>query len=461
MNNLLINNLNIEIPNDEQIFNIYNNLVYENTNNVKCNVSPYKCYQCDVNEIFEDYTNGIIVCNNCGVVISNIIDSSTEMINYNDDTNKISTHGYITINVLFPHSSTSTIIKGKCSNKIKTSHKWDFMPYEERRLCDIFKIIQQKCSEANIIKCIEDDIKILFNNVIKVDDNNTNKNLTFRGKNLTGMISACMYHACKKNQKSRTPKEISELFNLNISKVTKGIKNLNNILKTKNLDNTSHLITPEQFIIRFCNILKLKEQYIEQTLCIVKNISKIQIALEHNPVSIATGAIFLMIHNNNLNISRKKIAELFHVSLVTISKTFKKFLPFKNILLNDTICNQLETEINIYKKDIKIHDNIKHNFIRFGVNLKEKKLFNFVFVKDDKIKIKKKLFNKLFDEQEKFIKKNNYIFNKVNYSCKKFINQLNNYVVPVSEEKYFIQTDNEIKITENINKNNVSGKKFL
>ena len=43
---------------------------------------------------------------------------------------------------------------------MKTLHGWSAMPYKERSLNEVFKIIQAKCHKGNILKCIEDDAKM-------------------------------------------------------------------------------------------------------------------------------------------------------------------------------------------------------------------------------------------------------------------------------------------------------------
>ena len=66
------------------------------------------------------------------------------------------------INPMLPQSSLGTTITRRC--KIQTLHRWSAMPYKERSKYIVLKEIENKCKQANIIKCIEDDAKIIFNN---------------------------------------------------------------------------------------------------------------------------------------------------------------------------------------------------------------------------------------------------------------------------------------------------------
>ena len=146
---------------------------------------------------------------------------------------------------------------------------------------------------------------------------------------------------------------------------------------------------PEHFITRFCDELKIKKEYADQSIQIANNVQKLHIASVHTPLSLATGSIYLMIHLNRLNIQKKTIAEKFNVSQVTIAKAFKKLEPFINILTNDDICNQLNKEIIKYQEDIKIDDKLKPKFIRFGITTdilknSKKNLINNIFSIYDK-----------------------------------------------------------------------------
>ena len=54
-----------------------------------------------------------------------------------------------------------------------------------------------------------------------------------RGSNRIGIIAACVYFACKSYNVPRSSKEIADIFDINITVMTKGCKNFTNIM---NLD---------------------------------------------------------------------------------------------------------------------------------------------------------------------------------------------------------------------------------
>jgi transcription initiation factor TFIIIB Brf1 subunit/transcription initiation factor TFIIB len=364
---------NIDIE-DYEKYNDLIEIIYETSNN---NINIKKkiyCENCQDDDVVEDTSQGIIVCKKCGQVISTLLDSNPEWTQYNDDSKKDMNRCSHPISQLLPQSSTATTIGGSCSSRIKTLHGWSAMPYKERSLNDVFKILQAKCNDAKILKCIEDDAKIMYKNISDckhITGKNKGKPIIIRGKNRTSVIAACILYACRKKDKTRSPKEIAELFGLRYTEITKGCKIFNKLAKLKKMEFKFNFTKPEHFITRFCEELKIKNEYSIQAIQISNNVQKIQIASVHTPLSLATGSIYLMIYLNNLNIQKKTIAEKFNVSQVTIAKAFKKLEPFINLLTNDKICDKLSVEIKKYQDNISIYEVLKPKFMRFNIDIQK------------------------------------------------------------------------------------------
>ena len=349
-----------------------------NTNNKRkyC----YNCGKNDVtngfieNDIIEDTTQGTLICSKCGYVISSLLDAGPEWTHYNDDNKKDANRHCHVISQLLPQTSLATRIMGSCASRIKTLHGWSAIPYKERSLNDVFKIMQKKCTEGKILKCIEDDAKIMYKNISNckhIGGKNKDKTIIIRGKNRISLIAACILNSCRKKDKTRSPKEIAELFGLKNTEITKGYKIFQKLAKIKGIDINFNTTKPEHFIVRFCEELKIKTNYAKQAIQIANNAMKLQIAAVHTPLSIATGSLYLMIFINNLQIQKKTIAEKFNVSQVTIAKAFKKLEPFMNLLIDDDKCNRIAVEIKKYQDDITIDEFLKPKFLRFNVDVEK------------------------------------------------------------------------------------------
>ena len=124
------------------------------------------CMNCDTDEYtVDDEKNGNVVCQNCGNVVGNLVDSTPEWRNYNDNyRNEVGRCGN-TLSHFLPLSSLGTSISGSTNTKLQMLHNWGRMPYRERSLNIVLKEIEEKCRSANILKYIEDDAKILYNNI--------------------------------------------------------------------------------------------------------------------------------------------------------------------------------------------------------------------------------------------------------------------------------------------------------
>lgn len=356
----------LEDYNEDELLDLLDSIDY-NKNKIDTeteNNDKTFCKNCDTGDhINEDTTHGIVVCTNCGSIISELYDETPEWKQYVGDDGK-ETVGRCSnpTNFFLPQSSLGTNISGSSRCKLKILHNWSTMPYKERSLNIVLKEIQNKCREGGIVKCIEDDAKILYKIISESKHaygKNKGKNIIIRGSNRTSLIAACIFFACKRKGITRSPKEIAELFGLKYKDITKGCKMFLKFIKMHKLQYDIKISNPEDFINRYCRKLHINNEYIAQTMQIAKNIQKLNIASMHTPESIATGSILLIIDINKLNIDKKQISSSFNVSEVTIIKTFKKIEQYKAILVNDNLTEKLVKILEEEKKTIQKPEKLK------------------------------------------------------------------------------------------------------
>ncbi|QKF94057.1 transcription factor TFIIB [Fadolivirus algeromassiliense] len=368
--------------NDDELFELLDQIDYEKENK---EISEFEqtmtekeyegiyCKKCKTGDkIAEDTSQGIVVCMGCGTILSEIFDDNPEWKQYaNDDNKDTNARCGNSINFFLPQSSLGTTIGCSNRNRVKILHNWSAMPYKERSLNIVLKEIQNKCRIAGILKCIEDDAKILYKNISEskhLYGKNKGKNVIIRGANRKSLIASCVFFACKRKGKTRSPKEIARLFDLKYKDITKGCKTFLKLIKLKHLQYDTQISNAEHFIIRYCRQLHITNEYINQAMQIAKNIQKINIASMHTPFSVATGSILLVADLNKLNIDRKIIAEQFNVSEVTVIKTYKKLEQYKHILINDELTEKIAKLIEEDKKKLKMPDKLKtmYNTINEG-----------------------------------------------------------------------------------------------
>jgi transcription initiation factor TFIIB len=335
-----------------------------------------KCLNCTSINIVQDQSKGCMKCTDCGACTQQLFDENPEWSMYEDGKGEGSMRCGAATNFFLPKSSLGTTISGKKS-VLKMLQNWNQMPYKERSLSDILQILEQACRKYNLPKSVIDNVKILYKQIhdLKYDiEEKKDKSVIIRGENRKGIYGACIYYGAQLQGYLRSIKEISLMLDTSIKTITKGCRKFNELMKKNNLINTISTTTPNDFIERFCYKLKLRKDQIEQIMIISSNISKLYLASNHQPTSIAAGAILIYANIYNVDIQKKTISDIFEISNVTIDKIYKKILPFRNvvistettafvknrlmdakyIMINDKVQDELEKQAQIFKQSLNL-----------------------------------------------------------------------------------------------------------
>ena len=352
----------VEINNisDDDLWGMLDDFASENKE-VNANQSNYNdkqnkvkiCKLCNSNNILFDSNKATYICEDCGCEISEIFECRPEWTNYEEGNHDTGRCGAAT-NPFFPKSSTGTIIGGTGCHKLKMLHMWDQVPYKERSLSEVLCNIEQKLKKYKITKSIIDNAKILYKNLSEIkhiDGTNKGKSIIIRGDNRRGLIAACAFYGAKLQESPRSTKEIADIFGLEEKQVTKGCRRFLELLNYEAIYKF-YASKACDYITIHAYKLNLFKSHIDLAIKITNNISKLDIASDHQPTSIAAGSIYLVSELKNLGLQKAKISEIFQISEVTITKTHKKILPYKNFLINDVL-----TDLMVKKMKEKIEQN--------------------------------------------------------------------------------------------------------
>ena len=331
---------------DEQIDNLLMGFELDTKNDDNCNKSY--CKHCKSSNLVIDNIKGHIVCTDCAVVNKEFLDENPDIINNDQDNTIISRYGNPS-NFFFPKASLGTKIVSKGYNRLSLLQKQGQMPYKEKSLMDVLDIIQSKCKKYNITQTIIDSAKILYKKVSEAVHNKgkrKGKNIIMRCINRRAMIAACLFHACKLQKETRSPKEIADIYDLEIKHVNRGCRKFCDIIDSNTLFYQIKNSQSSDFIERFSKKLNIDKEYIIIIKNVAINIHKLDLASTHEPPSVAAGCILLVTQFYNIQLSKKQISDIFGISDVTISKTFRKIWPYHKIVLNNKI-----TELILEKKN--------------------------------------------------------------------------------------------------------------
>ncbi len=300
------------------------------------------CKNCNNLEFKKDFKNGFIICTSCGLVCEKkIINSNPEWRWYgsNDSKNTNPTRCGMPMNPLLPKSSMNTFIGGNRYGTIQRLHNWNSMPSFERSLYNVFKEINLKTKDTNLLKKIVEDTKLYYKilnehskETNKHDDENCKSGILTRGLVRKGIISACLFVACKNNNVPRVASEIAAIFNIKTTDVTKGLKKFIEIEMKKNININNNIINCSNFIKRYGNIINVGQKYIEIAEIIASRAQKLNIVNDNTPQSIVAGTLYLIIIIYNLKIHKSELKKKLNISDVTVSKCYKKLFTHKEIL---------------------------------------------------------------------------------------------------------------------------------
>ena len=307
------------------------------------------CKNCKSYNLVIDNIKGHIVCTDCAVINEEYLDENPEMNNNEQENTNNSRYGN-PCSYFFPKSSLGTKIVSKGYNRLSLLQKQGQMPYKEKSLMDVLEIIQSKCKKYGITQTIIDSAKILYKKVSEAVHNKgkrKGKNIIMRCINRRAMIAACLFHACKLQKETRSPKEIADIYDLEIKHVNRGCRKFCDIIDSHTLFYQIKSSQSSDFIERFSKKLNINNSYISIIKDVSSNIHKLDLASTHEPPSVAAGCILLVAQYYNIQISKKHISDIFNISDVTISKTFRKIWPYHKIVLNNKI-----TSLIIEKKNM-------------------------------------------------------------------------------------------------------------
>lgn len=322
------------------------------------------CINCKSSRLVIDNAKGHKVCLDCAVINEEYLDESPDINNNNDGESASASARYgCPSSYFFPKASLGTKIVSKGYSRLSLLQKQGQMPYKEKSLMEVLETIQLKCKKYGITQSIIDSAKILYKKVsesVHMKGNRKGKNIIMRCINRRSMIAACLFHACKLQKETRSPKEIADIYDLEIKNVNRGCRKFCDIIDSNTLFFQIKSSQSSDFIDRFGKRLNIDKQYIAMAKDVSNNIHKLDLASTHEPPSVAAGCLLLVASCYNIQLCKKEISEVFGISDVTISKTFRKIYPYHKIVLSNKITELIYEKIKTNKT---ICDVDKNNLI--------------------------------------------------------------------------------------------------
>jgi transcription initiation factor TFIIIB Brf1 subunit/transcription initiation factor TFIIB len=267
--------------------------------------------------------DGQRICMTCKSVQMRVIDTGAEWRYYGADDTRDGdpTRCGMPTNDLLPKSSLGSVIGGRRGDsrdmrRIRMYQMWNSMPYWERTLYNVFDKLTNNTTNHGIPSKVIDDAKMLYKKA-------SEKKIS-RGDNKDGLIASCIYYACLLNKIPRSPKEVARMFHIDPNVLTKGNARFQ-ILLQMNVESSN----PDDYIARFGSRLNMDYSDIQKCKEFAKKLDQLEIVSENAPTSVAAGALYYYITLQELDFTKKQIADVCEVSEVTITKCYKRLQKFK------------------------------------------------------------------------------------------------------------------------------------
>jgi transcription initiation factor TFIIIB Brf1 subunit/transcription initiation factor TFIIB len=313
-----------------------------------------------------------VICTRCGTIVDTPLEQGAEYRWFSSEsTGADPSRCGFPMNHLMPESSLGTMILVKNSSslmrRIKRYHMWNLMPYRERTLWTIFESLQVRASNAGIGTAVLEEAKELFAQL-------TASAICRGQKQRDAMLAACLWEALKRHETPRMPKDIAEVFNIELCSVTKGIKQFQHLFAIRTsgqLTDTyanqttavketaetekesdevisarafqrraiwqktaSRTTSYEDFIVPFLTNLSVSRTSLEGLVRhVCGRTEELGIVPENTPPSLTASVIAFCALQKGVRLDIAEIARVCGISAVTIQKCLKRMLPWKEKLL--------------------------------------------------------------------------------------------------------------------------------
>ncbi|XP_059665328.1 transcription initiation factor IIB-like [Cornus florida] len=291
------------------------------------------CPDCKRNtEVVCDHSAGDTVCSECGLVLeAHSIDETSEwrtFANESGDNDPVRVGG--PTNPLLADGGLSTVISkpnGATGDFLSSSlGRWQNRGSSaDRSLVNAFKAIATMSDRLGLVATIKDRANEIYK---KVEDQKP-----LRGRNQEAILAACLYIACRQEDKPRTVKEICSIANGATKKEIGRAKEF--IVKQLEVEMGQSMemgtIHAGDFLRRFCSHLGMTNQAVKAAQEAVQKSEELDI--RRSPISVAAAVIYIVTQLSDDKKLLKDISLATGVAEGTIRNSYKDLHPYASRLI--------------------------------------------------------------------------------------------------------------------------------
>jgi transcription initiation factor TFIIB len=288
------------------------------------------CPECGDVHLDRDYSRAELVCKNCGLVIdSEIIDHSPEWRAFDSDqrekrsrtgapmTYTLHDKGLSTMIDWENRDSYGKSIPGRNRAQLYRLRKWQrrirISNATERNLSIALSRLDRLASSMGLPRTVRETAAMIYRK-------STLKKLV-RGRSIEGVTAASLYAACRQCNVPRTLDEISNVASISKRDIGRTYRYVSRELELKLMPTS-----PQDYISRFCSVLKLSDDVKAKTLEILHEAENRKLTIGRGPTGIAAASLYIASVLCGERRTQCDIADVAGVTEVTIRNRYKEIV---------------------------------------------------------------------------------------------------------------------------------------
>jgi len=275
---------------------------------------------------FED-SRGEYSCHNCGYVYNNIaIDEGPDWRNYDDGTQDSDRAGMPSTELLHDKGLTTDIgwqdkdYSGasltsnmrKVFRRIRRQHQRTRISNStERNLAVALGELQRLASQMSLPRNVREEAAYIYRKAVE--------NKLVRGRSIEGVVAASLYSACRIQRIPRTLDEVGKYSRTGRKEIGRTFRA---IARELMLNVTP--ASPNDYVPRFCAILKLPIQVQTYAQEILRRAENIDLTAGRGPTGIAAASVYLAGIIKGFEKTQREVSDAAGVTEVTIRNRYKE-----------------------------------------------------------------------------------------------------------------------------------------
>ena len=293
------------------------------------------CQECGSTDLIKDFEAGELVCERCGMVITNtLMDTGPEWRAFDEEQREKRTRVGAPLTWTIHDKGLSTIIdwhdRDVYGRKLKPDQKarvyrlrkWHrrskVSGATERNLAFALSELTKVAYKLNLPKNVLETSSVIYRKVVKAR--------LIRGRSIQGVAAAAIYMACRQCNIIRTLEEVAAAAN-----ITKKEGGRNYRFLLRKLETKVPPVNPTSYVSKFVNQLTLSGETENIAMKILTQATELRLTSGRGPAGIAAAATYIASMITDERRTQGEIAKGAHVTEVTIRNRYKELTQKLNI----------------------------------------------------------------------------------------------------------------------------------